>query len=358
MAAPHIRSVEARRAGWARPLVRAAVALTILVLLGRQVGAAPFRAGLAALSWPAIAAAVVVGAGTTACAAWRWREVTRALGMPIGLPRAVGAYYRSQFLNCVLPGGVLGDVGRGVGHGRAAGDLPRGLRAVAWERFSGQLVQALVTAVVLVALPSPARTVTRWVIPIALAVAVAGGCAAMVGRRCATRGARPTRTRRRGSAVAVLRVIVEDLRAGLLGPVIWSRLVSSSVLIVAGHTAVFVLACRLAGCTASWGELLGLAMLVQTAMVIPLSLGGWGPRDGVAAWAFAAAGLGAGTGLAATTVDAVLTLVALVPGAALLLGDAAAHIARRPMDAGAAASDTVRQHRVDPVRREWEVVGG
>ncbi|MGJ3561879.1 hypothetical protein ACR6C2_41015 [Streptomyces sp. INA 01156] len=29
-------------------------------------------------------------------------------------------------------------------------------------------------------------------------------------------------------------------------------------------------------------------------MALPLNVGGWGPREGVAAWAFGAAGLGAG----------------------------------------------------------------
>ena len=58
------------------------------------------------------------------------------------LRTAVPAYYRSQFLNTTLPGGILGDVHRGVVHGRDVGDVGRGLRAVAWERTAGQVVQA------------------------------------------------------------------------------------------------------------------------------------------------------------------------------------------------------------------------
>ena len=41
---------------------------------------------------------------------------------------ALAACYRAQFLNVTLPGGVLGDVGRGVRHGRGGGDVGRGLR--------------------------------------------------------------------------------------------------------------------------------------------------------------------------------------------------------------------------------------
>ena len=96
----------------------------------------------------------------------------------------------------------------------------------------------------------------------------------------------------------------------------------ASVLVVAGHTAVFVIAARVAGSTAPLGELVALLMVVQVAMVVPLSVGGWGLREGAAAWAFAAAGLGAATGVTIATLYAVLMLAAVAPGAGLLLGDA------------------------------------
>lgn len=90
----------------------------------------------------------------------------------------------------------------------------------------------------------------------------------------------------------------------------------------AGVAPVAAGAILLARCTVPFCELVALLMVVQTAMVIPLNIGGWGPREGVAAWAFAAAGLGAAVGVTVTTLYAVLTLVALGPGAGLLLADA------------------------------------
>ena len=95
---------------------------------------------------------------TTVCSAWRWKIVARGLGVDLSLPAAVAAYYRSVFLNVTLPGGIVGDVHRGVSHGRDVSDVGRALRAVAWERFAGQVVQALLTVVVLLALPSPVRS--------------------------------------------------------------------------------------------------------------------------------------------------------------------------------------------------------
>jgi hypothetical protein len=54
-------------------------------------------------------------------------------------------------------------------------------------------------------------------------------------------------------------------------------------------------------------------------MALPLSIGGWGPREGVAAWAFAAAGLTAAAGVTTAVIYGVLALVATLPGAVLLV---------------------------------------
>ena len=166
-------------------LLRLAVGVAVLWFLARQVGAAPFKDGLRAVSWQAVVAAVTLTALTTVCSAWRWRAVARALGVDIGLPAAVCAYYRSLFVNSVLPGGVLGDVHRAVTHGRRAGDVVLGLRAVGWERLCGQVIQAVVTAVVLLTLPSPVRPALPYVLAGAAGIA---GCAALVVRHAARRG--------------------------------------------------------------------------------------------------------------------------------------------------------------------------
>jgi hypothetical protein len=214
----------------------------------------------------------------------------------MSLRAAVGAYYRSQFLNTALPGGVLGDVHRGVQHGADAGDLARGLRTVMWERVAGQVVQLVVALVVLLAVPSP----VRFAMPYALAGAVALAVALALLHRLPVRW------------IAAVRA---ELRAALLAPEIWPGVVLASLVVVAGHTTAFLVAVHAAGVHAGVGRLLPIAMLVLVAMSVPVNVGGWGPREGVAAWVFGAAGLGASAGLAAATVYGVMVFVASLPGA-------------------------------------------
>ena len=67
------------------------------------------------------------------------------------------------------------------------------------------------------------------------------------------------------------------------------------------------------------GLLAALALAVLVVAAIPFNLAGWGMREGAAAWAFAAAGLGAATGATVAVAYGVLALVATLPGAVLLL---------------------------------------
>ena len=128
----------------------------------------------------------------------------------------------------------------------------------------------------------------------------------------------------------------------------WPQVTLASVLVVAGHTATFVVAARVAGTTAPLGELIALLMVVQTAVVIPLSIGGYGLREGAAAWAFGAAGLGAATGVTVTILYAVIMLAAVAPGGGLLLRDAV----RRRHDPGRPGEP----RRPDPASRTMEAI--
>jgi hypothetical protein len=95
--------------------------------------------------------------------------------------------------------------------------------------------------------------------------------------------------------------------------------VLASTVALATHVALFVVAARTAGVAVGVGVLVPLAFLVLLASSVPTNLAGWGPREGVAAWAFAAAGLGASAGLATSVVYGVLVLVSGLPGAVVLV---------------------------------------
>lgn len=293
----------AERRGGARRVwawVKLLAGVGIVVALVWKLGASGFVDGLRVISVVEVVAALAIGLATTVLCAGRWCLVARRLGLRLPLGRAVGDYYRALFLNAVLPAGVLGDVQRAVRHGKEQGDLGAGVRAVVLERTAGQAV--VIAAGVVVLLAGPARDV---------GLAVLGGAAVVVVAYLAAR-----RWIRVGSR---WRRSVEDVRTGLLARDAWPGVALLSVLALAGHVTLFLIAMNAAGADRSPEQLLPIVVVALLAMGLPVNVGGWGPREGVTALMFAAAGLGAAQGLTAAVAYGLLGLVASLPGALMLV---------------------------------------
>jgi uncharacterized membrane protein YbhN (UPF0104 family) len=207
----------------------------------------------------------------------------------------------------MLPGGVAGDVHRGVTHGREVHDVGLSLRAVVWERTVGQVVQVVLTLSVLLVLPSPVRSSMPFVAVAAVAVFLG---VVLVGR-VRVRSGRSRWARARNAVVA-------DVRNGVLRRNALPAVVFASALVVIGHAATFLVAARAAGVDAPVSRLMPLALLALLAMVLP-SIAGWGPREGMTAWVFSAAGMGASRGAATAVAYGVMVLAASLPGAIVLV---------------------------------------
>jgi glycosyltransferase 2 family protein len=299
------------RAAW--PWLRPVVGIGILAVLLWRLGTGPFLDGIGMIDGWAVAAALLIGGATTVCCAWRWSTVAAGLGVPLPLRTAVADCYRSIFLNSTLPGGVLGDVHRAVSHGRDAGDVSRGIRAVVWERTAGQVVQLALSLVVLSVFPSP----VRGAMPVVVGIAVGGVLLlALVARVLPRAGLSRWAHARWAKALRTART---DIRDALLAPRQLVPVVIASALAVAGHLALFLVAAHTAGSTAPLTRLAPLTLLALLAMGLPANVGGFGPREGVAAWAYAAAGLTATQGVTTAVVYGALVLVSSLPGAAVLV---------------------------------------
>ncbi|UUU26162.1 flippase-like domain-containing protein [Streptomyces sp. DSM 40750] len=286
----------------------------ILAVVIWRMGTGVFVDGLRRIDGGTLVAAVGIGVLTTVFSAWRWCAVTRALGIRLPLGPAVADYYRALFLNAALPGGVLGDVHRAVRHGQSSGDMGRGVRAVVIERTAGQLVLAVVGVTVLLVLPSPVLEQTRHAVGVTVLAtlgALAIWAAVRMGRKPSASG---------GGRGRRVRAVLTEARGALLNRDSGPAVLISSVAVLAGYVAMFLLAARVAGSAATPLEVLPLALLALIAMSLPLNVGGWGPREGVTAWSFGAAGLGASQGLTVAVVYGVLSFAAALPGVFVLVG--------------------------------------
>ncbi|MEX0451354.1 lysylphosphatidylglycerol synthase transmembrane domain-containing protein [Spiribacter sp. 218] len=288
------------------PLLRIGFTGLLLGLLMARFGEAVLARLLAAQpTWLALALAITVA--QTLLSAWRWRYTARRLDLPLGGADAVGEYYLGNLVNQLLPGGVLGDANRAWRHGRTASGLSPAFQAVVIERVSGQL--AMLGAVMIALIHWPAEPPDWRHYAGAgtglLLVLATGGWLGRVHRpddqpACLARWRHAV-----GQALLQRRVLGVQL--------------ATSALVVASYVAVYACCLLAIGIEAPASVWLPLIPLILLAMLIPLTVGGWGLREGAAAAIWPLAGLSAEQGISGAVVYGLVCLIGSTPGLLTLL---------------------------------------
>jgi uncharacterized membrane protein YbhN (UPF0104 family) len=304
------------------PLLRAAkiaVALALLALVWHLADGRQAARMLAAASPGWLAAAFAALTLQTLLSALRWRLTAARLGIDLGLRVALREYYLSQIMNQVLPGGVLGDAGRALRTRSVAGLMAAG-QAVVFERLAGQIALFAVMAGAFAAtLVVPGGLVwPHWAAWMVAALIAAGlGLPLLVwamGRVSrqwlALRAWRPLRHLADQSRALVHALAAPDVRA---------RQIAFSLLAVLCNIAAFGFCIRAVGVVMPVAATLAIVPLILFAMVIPLTISGWGLREGAAAALFPIAGASASDGLAASIAFGLVFAATVLPGLALLV---------------------------------------
>ena len=297
-----------------RPLPKKAVfffqvafAVGLLVLLWRIVeGDEALRLLARAEPWWLFAS---FGALTlqTVLSALRWRLTASQLGIMLTRRLAVKEYYLAQMVNQALPGGIVGDASRAV-RARAHAGLMVSSQAVVLERFAGQVaLAALILVGFGIALVFPAQF--SWLAGIApvigllfLAAVVSAVVLIALARRSAGRVGRELVSWGSAAQVALLAPSVRWRQMGLS--------LATALSNVAGFTfAAWAIGSQLPVITA-----LVLVPIILLAMLVPLTISGWGVREGAAVALFPLAGIAAVEGLAASVAFGLVFFVAALPG--------------------------------------------
>jgi glycosyltransferase 2 family protein len=280
-------------------LARLAVALVLLAGLwhGFDGGAILAHLGAAHPGWLVLATLLL--SAQIVLSALRWRLTAGALGQGFGRRLAIREYHLGVLANMALPGGVLGDAGRALRARDVAGaGIARAATAVVIERLAGQLALALALLLGLALWPGGAG----WALLALAALMVAAVAVVWVGRRG------PALFGRLAGALA---------RAWLRGG-IWQRQVPLSLAIVAANLGAFAAASAAVGAPLDPRAALLILPLTLAAMLIPLSVAGWGLREGAAAALWPLAGFAAEAGIAASVAFGLCALVAALPGLGVL----------------------------------------
>lgn len=244
--------------------------------------------------------------------ALRWRFTAGRLSQPMTIGRAVAEYYLATLLNQILPGAVAGDALRvlrqsqgSVGEKR----VRRAAQAVALERLSGQLVLLAAALAGVLFGPSvfgldlPGGAIAVVLAALLLATVVLATLLALTKGRTA-------------AFLARTRPVLEA--TFLQGGALLVQL-ASSFTVVGAYLAAFALAGAAVGAPLGPAAALLLVPLVLLSMLLPVSVGGWGVREGAAAAILPVAGLTPQAAVAASLAYGLASLVGALPGLLVIL---------------------------------------
>jgi uncharacterized membrane protein YbhN (UPF0104 family) len=279
--------------------IKLAVSFGVLAALIWWADAARIAARLrdADLAW--LALALLSLTALTLLMARRWQIVAARLALVLPYRAALGEYYIAQMVNLVLPGGVLGDVGRAV-RVRNQGTMVCAAQSVAAERIIGQAtLLALMGVAFTIALILPggiAWPLFAWGGILLLLVALGVVLVFATGTSAIAR------------FLAFVLSCFRDLRlvAYALG--------------IAGLLILSLYACAHATGTVippdGWFTLIP---LILSAMLIPLSVGGWGWREGAATALFPLIGAAPDAGVAMGIAYGAMMMIAALPALYFLM---------------------------------------
>jgi len=295
-------------------LLKLALSAGLLALLFWLVDAREIATHLARLDlgWALVAVAALVF--QILLLAWRWRFTALRLGLRMSYQHALREYYLGVFLNQLLPGGILGDVSRALRHARQTARTRRAVHAVVLERVVVQAVMVGIALVSLAAIPGLHPAIMAhwgWAIAAAL-LAVALGFWLL---RAAVPAIRAAILEFRGDAG----------RAFLPLPVLLVQLLTA-ILVTAANLAAYAVVARALGVDIPLATLLPLIAPVLLVMMLPISVAGWGVREGAAALLWTASGLAVAEGVAIAVAFGLLFLLAALPGAFGFVGQGEAPV--------------------------------
>lgn len=261
---------------------------------------------LATADWPWLACALGLLTVQTILSALRWQVTARALGISFGAGHAIREYYLAQVINQSLPGGMVGDAARAYREREQAGLLVSG-QAVVIERLVGQIAMFITLAVAFGAtsfVPGGLDWPHWLAVPVTICL-LAGlvlplffwGASRLNG--AIGRGANILRT--------------------LLGKTVFTaKFLPAHLALSAGTTfcniTAFAACARAVGVDLSVSAMAALVPLILFTMLIPISVSGWGLREGAAAALLPLAGASASGGLAASVAFGLSFVVAVLPG--------------------------------------------
>lgn len=243
-------------------------------------------------------------------AVWRWYIIMRCLGISCPLARTIQIFWVGMFMTAVVPGIIIGDGVRMWMVLRSGVELSKAVNSVVLDRVAAFFVLVLL---VIAFIPLLDRRIVNVAVPGGIGVVVlfiVASTAVFAIGLCARFPPRWNRFR----VVRAIEHLVDDLRA--LCAVPWCALFAIGISVITVFIFALCIYVSIHGMHEKLGlpETLVLGPLVMLSLALPISLGGWGVREGAMVWLFGAVGVPAQVSLSASILLGLISLAVSLPG--------------------------------------------
>jgi len=296
-----------------RPVARLALAakvvvsVALLVYLSRKIAWPDVSARLTAAAPSTLVLGLALMVGTIFAAAWRWTLIVRQT-TPLAMKTAVQLTFAGMFFGQALPATVGGDVVRGVLAGR---------NGLAWREVIASIVLDRITALlgsiilILSAIPWLAKYAAGM--PLGVTTMISAGLAVLLAFGLGIGLIPLPAALARFEKVAALQRLINRVREGLLSKAGMAAL-GLSVLIHLTTAMIVVLIGKGFGIEVTPLTAFLVVPFAIFAAAIPISLNGWGVREGMMVTGLGLFGVAPADALLISVVLGVSVIIAVLPG--------------------------------------------
>jgi uncharacterized protein (TIRG00374 family) len=305
------RCADLLRSRWFGFSAKGAVSAGVFYLSVRHLGVATVFEKLHALDWWAIALGIVICVLQNGLTAVRWRWIIGFLGEKLSLWRAVCIVEMCSFIGQALPATVGSDAVRVLQAWQYGVSMQKAVTSVLFDRSAG--ISGIIIAG-LIGLPLASRRVGNFETQVLLlgGVALVAGVVALIFRR-------HWLSWLPGKLAAAFSRFFDLIVDICLRPSAWAWTILPSIVVQLLSTVVVYVALRQFGVEIGFFECVLSVTLGLLVAGLPVSIGGWGVREGAFVVALGAVGVPPAEAIASSVLTGVAQFVAAVPGGVLLL---------------------------------------
>lgn len=295
-------------------LAKTAISAALIAFLVHRVSFAPLLERLERIDPLWLAAALAVFLGQLLLTGWRYALICRAIGAVLPTREAVRLVLIGQFFSQTLPSAIGGDAVRAWMTTRHGISWARAVSAVLCDRGVAMVVLLLLATltipIFLLRIDAPWARLLVAVPPLLL---VAGVAAMLLGTepRLATVARWPL--------ARPFTILVADMRRVVLTASESPTILAISVAVHLGVIASVWLLARALGIDAGFLDCLVLVPPIVVITLAPISIAGWGVREGAMVLGFALVGIGEADALVLSVAVGLSQIVAGIPGGVLWL---------------------------------------